>query len=554
MTATQQSTDNASPTLAHNAIGLPEVLFQSITHMAPAVATALSIGAATTFAGGITPLAVVFAMIAVLFTAYSMAQLAKHLPSAGGMYTYVGRGLGSFFGWLVAWSFAIAEPLVMPLLLGGFGFYGAIFFSSYLGIEFEFAWVVLAIACGLVVWFLNYRGIGLSTRTGLVLGVIEIAIFLLISTLLIVNADDNTLSVFLPGDEGVKPAFQGMIFCLLAFIGFEAAAPLGEETSEPRRVIPRALIWSALLVGLFYVFNYYAATVFFGPDQMTGFYTSHDGDPWGFMAEEVLPGIGGLLVVFAILNSSLANANAGATAATRSLFAMGRASLLPHYFARVDAGTRAPVNAVHFQAITALIIVVVLGFLLTDDPYPFGLNVYVFLGTMLGLIFAGIYILVNLACFGYYWRERRDEFNWLKHAVVPVFGVIAMIPGPAGGHRRGDDPDPRRHARPVQQLPAVGGADRRRPGPHRGRHLHRAADAEPGGAGPRGRGLWRRVRSCGGTAADGARRLLTDAGRRQRRPVFSGYSTSIFSCAGGGAWGGSAGAADSSSPAIHRSR
>ena len=95
------------------------------------------------------------------------------------------------------------------------------------------------------------------------------------------------------------------------------------------------MIWSAILVGLFYVFNYYAATVFFGPDEMTGFYTSHDGDPWGFMAEEVLPGIGGLLVVFAILNSSLANANAGATAATRSLFAMGRAALLPRFFAAV---------------------------------------------------------------------------------------------------------------------------------------------------------------------------------------------------------------------------
>ena len=346
MTAIQQS-DTASPTLARNAIGLPEVLFQSITHMAPAVATALSIGAATAFAGAITPLAVVFAMVAVLFTAFSMAELARHLPSAGGMYTYVGRGLGSFFGWLVAWSFALAEPLVMPLLLGGFGFYGAIFLSQYLSIDFEFAWIVLAIACGLVVWWLNYRGIALSTRTGLVLGAIEIAIFLLISTLLIINADENTLSVFVPGEEGVKPAFQGMIFCLLAFIGFEAAAPLGEEASEPRRTIPRAVIWSAVLVGLFYVFNYYAATVFFGPDQMLGFYTSHDGDPWGFMAEEVLPGIGGLLVVFAILNSSLANANAGATAATRSLFAMGRASLAPRFFAQdltgdARAGERGP--------------------------------------------------------------------------------------------------------------------------------------------------------------------------------------------------------------------
>jgi amino acid transporter len=227
--ATSQPVDDtATPGLARNAIGITELLFQSITHMAPAVATALSIGAATAFAGGITPLAVLFAMIAVLFTAYSMSELARHLPSAGGMYTYVGRGLGSFFGWLMAWSFVLAEPLIMPILLGGFGFYGAIFLSAYLGISFELAWIVLAVLCALVVWFLIYRGIALSTRTGVVLGVIEIAIFLLISALLIVNAE-NSISVFVPGEAGALPAFQGMIFCLLAFIGFEAVAPLGEE-------------------------------------------------------------------------------------------------------------------------------------------------------------------------------------------------------------------------------------------------------------------------------------------------------------------------------------
>ncbi len=95
-------------------------------------------------------------------------------------------------------------------------------------------------------------------------------IFLLISTLLIINAPKNTLDVFIPGSDGVLPAFQGMIFCLLAFVGFEAVAPLGEEAREPRQTIPRAVIWSAVLVGLFYVFNYYAATVYFGPDKMNG--------------------------------------------------------------------------------------------------------------------------------------------------------------------------------------------------------------------------------------------------------------------------------------------
>jgi amino acid transporter len=437
VTTASQSSGTVSTELERNAIGLPEVLFQSVTHMAPAVATALSIGAATSFAGGITPLAVLFAMIAVLFTAFSMAELARHLPSAGGMFTYVRRGLGSFFGWMVAWSFALAEPLVMPLLLGGFGFYGAIFLSEYLGISFNLAWVPLAILCGLLVWWLNYRGIGLSTRTGLVLGIIEIAIFVLISLLLIVNAGSrNTLSVFVPGADGVRPAFQGMIFCLLAFIGFEAAAPLGEESRDPHRTIPRAVIWSAIVVGVFYVFNYYAATVFFGPDRMTDFYSFNDGDPWGYMAGQVLGTFGGLLVVFAILNSSVANANSGATAATRSLFAMGRVTLLPRWFAVVSPETRAPVNAIHFQAITALIIAVILGFVLANDPYPtpdgaasFGpLNVYVFLGTMLGLIFAFIYIAVNLACIGFFWRERRDEFNVIKHLIVPLIGVLAMIP------------------------------------------------------------------------------------------------------------------------------
>jgi amino acid transporter len=115
---------------------------------------------------------------------------------------------------------------------------------------------------------------------------------------------------------------------------------------------------------------------------------------------------------------------------------MGRAGLLPRFFAAVHPNTRAPVNAVHFQAISGLIIAVVLGLILANDPFPTpegagsfgGLNVYVFLGTMLGLIFAGIYILVNLACIGYFWRERRDEFNFLKHGIVPILGVIAMIP------------------------------------------------------------------------------------------------------------------------------
>lgn len=56
------------------------------------------------------------------------------------------------------------------------------------------------------------------------------------------------------------------------------------------------------------------------------------------------------------------------------------------------------------------------------------INIYVFIGTMLGHLFAGMYIAVNVAVIGFFLRERRHEFNPIKHLVVPILGVILMIP------------------------------------------------------------------------------------------------------------------------------
>ena len=101
MAASYGAGELTEPGLERGAIGLTEVLFQSITHMAPAVATALSIGFATTLAGGITPArGGLRARSRPCSRPTRSASSRSHLPSAGGMYTYVSRGLGSFVGWL----------------------------------------------------------------------------------------------------------------------------------------------------------------------------------------------------------------------------------------------------------------------------------------------------------------------------------------------------------------------------------------------------------------------------------------------------------------------
>src|SRR3989454_12304758 len=113
MASGSQQADTA-PTLQRDAIGLAQVLFQSITHMAPAAAVAFSIIFAVTYAGGATPLAVVLALVACLMVAISIGQLARHLPSAGGLYTYAAPGIHPTVGFFGYWGFLLAEPRGAP--------------------------------------------------------------------------------------------------------------------------------------------------------------------------------------------------------------------------------------------------------------------------------------------------------------------------------------------------------------------------------------------------------------------------------------------------------
>ncbi len=110
------------PGLRRDAIGLREVLFQTITDMAPGAAIAASIPAGVAFAGGSLPLAVIFALVACLFCAVSIGLLAREMPSAGSLATYAARGLHPAIGFLVAWGYVLVGFLIPPLVLLQLGF------------------------------------------------------------------------------------------------------------------------------------------------------------------------------------------------------------------------------------------------------------------------------------------------------------------------------------------------------------------------------------------------------------------------------------------------
>jgi amino acid transporter len=416
-------------TLAREAIGLREVFFQSVTHMAPGAAVAFSIIVGANFAAGALPLSVLLALVGCLLVAISIGQLAKHLPSAGGFYTYTARGLHPAIGFLVAWGYAFVEPLIAPALYLVFGNVVAATLEAEFGWKFSTWWWIAAIAAALVVFALGYFGIQISARVGTLLGLFEIAVFALLAVWLIVKAGDrNTLLVFgtkyatAEGFNGVSGAIAGSVYTILAFIGFEAAAPLAEEAVDPKRTIGKAVIYSCVGIGLFYVLTTYAATVFFGPDRFGGFAASANGNPWDGLARTAW-GAGWVLVFLAIANSAIANSNAGSNAATRTWFSMGRIKLLPSILQSTHPRYRSPYVAVWAQLVVGIGVALWLG-----AQYNSPFTGFAILGTIIGAVVIGIYMLVNLACLFYYWREQRSEFSVLKHAIVPILGILAFLP------------------------------------------------------------------------------------------------------------------------------
>ena len=404
-----------------HSIGLPQVLFQSITHMAPAAAVAYSIYISVPFSRQALALSVLLALIACLCAANAIGQLAKLEPSAGGLYAYAARSLGPWAGFNVAWLFILFEPLVAPFLYLEFGWAMTEVMSNEAGWHYTGQWWIWALLMTLIVFALTYRDIRISTTAGVILGAFEIAIFgALAIWMLISNAGDVNVQPFNPhhADGSWSGVFRGMVFAILAFIGFEAAAPLGEEAKNPRRSVPIAVVGSALLIGLFYILCSFAWVFGAGFDNFVNQATG--ADPWRNLGK-VFWGTGWIIVFLAICNSIAANSNAAVNAATRVFYALARNGLAPRQLGHIHPRFRTPDVAIIGMSVFAFVLSIILG-------WKWGPLVgFAFIATLAVIVVVIVYILLCLGCVWHYWTKRRAEFNWFLHFVVPVTGAVLFV-------------------------------------------------------------------------------------------------------------------------------
>ena len=403
--------------LREHSIGLPQVLFQSITHMAPGAAVAYSIYISVPFARQALALSVLLALIACMCAATAIGQLAKLYPSAGGMYTYAARSLGPWAGFFVAWLFILFEPLVAPFLYLEFGWAMGEVMKTEAGWHYTGQWWIWVALMTVIVFLLTYRDIRLSTTAGVILGAFEIAVFAALALwMLFSNTGKLNGAPFNPSHavghwNGV---FRGMVFAILAFIGFEASAPLGEEAKHPRRTVPLAVVGSALAIGIFYILCSYAWVFGAGFDNFVAQATG--ADPWRNLGK-VFWGTGWVVVFLAICNSIAANSNAAVNAATRVFYALARNRLAPRPLGHVHPKFKTPYIAIIWMSAFAFVLSLLLG-------WKWGPLVgFSLIATLAVIVVVVVYMLICVGAIWEYWIRRRAQFNPLLHLVLPVGGI-----------------------------------------------------------------------------------------------------------------------------------
>ncbi|XUK63526.1 Amino acid permease [Plantibacter sp. RU18] len=395
----------------------PELAAQAIANIAPSAVIAFTAAAIYLGAGNGTVLSFVLATIVILSVGYCVAVFAKRHASAGSLYTYVSKGLGPFGAYLAGITLLIGCWGIAAGSLGGsISYVGQ--FLVLIGIPFEgpIAWIALAIILGGLATLFTIRGIRLSARVSLVLELVSISIILVLLVLALVWAGPRAWDPAQFSLEGVpfQGVAAGMVLGILGFVGFSSADALGREARNPYVAIPRAIMWSAVTVGVLYVFAAYTQVIILGAGL------GESANPLEEIATTIgMPAWFSPVLTLGVGASFFAVVVAPLNVVGRIVYVMGKEGVVPERFGRTHDRHLTPHRVLLIAGPAAILLDIVL---LATGVDPMSIVVWVDTYGTYGYMVA--YALVAIACVVYTRREgMRNGLVW----VCAVIAVLSMV-------------------------------------------------------------------------------------------------------------------------------
>lgn len=411
--------------LAHGTLRLWDAIAISVSVIAPGMAMLLNVTGVAAVAGGSTPLAFLLGGIGCLALAFVVIGFCRRMATAGYAYTYASRSLGKEMGFMAGWLYFFGFICFVPMTMSGVGYLAA----DLLGLNPKL-WILFFFIGMVLFLILSTIHIKVTTRVQLIVGIVTVAVIVLVDVVTTAKGGSHgqALSAFSfshTNEGGFTGVFYGIILGVTSYIGFETAADFGEETAHPRRNIPIAIIAATGFAVVLYLFTTYAIAIGFGVNNGAKFgadpvalkttATTFVG-PWlGTLVE-----IGGMAAAFIVCVAC-------ATAAARTLFAMGREGVLPAAFARTHPRFRTPVNATIAVTVVATLMALLMGYPLSDPTFGQPFSNYYFWATVGTLVIIVVYIML---CIGgiVFFRRTRDSRKWnpIWHVVLPVVGAVVF--------------------------------------------------------------------------------------------------------------------------------
>ncbi|WP_433272766.1 APC family permease [Pseudonocardia xinjiangensis] len=409
-------------TLATNSLSTRDVIAISVTILAPGMAMLLNVPGVAVIAGTSTPLAFLLGGIACLALAVVVIGFTRRMAAAGYAYTYVSRSLGPTAGFLAGWMYTFGLICFVPMTMAAVAYLA----SDLLGLGQRW-WFPLFLVGMAVLVALSVVRISVTSKLQLAVAAATIIVILVVDVAVTAKggAHGNTLAPFTFAHTqkgGLSGVFYGIILGITSYIGFESAADFGEETANPRRSIPVAVITAVGIATVFYLLTTYALSIGFGVDNGAAL----GSDPFALKtiaARFVGAPLGSLVEIGALLSAFFVCVGC-ATAATRTLFAMGREGALPPWLGRTHSRFRTPANAALAVAALATVWAALVGFGLgTDDLGGEPTTVYYFFATLGTLCVILVYIGL---CVGgaVFFRCEVGRYRIVTHLLVPAAGVI----------------------------------------------------------------------------------------------------------------------------------
>ena len=367
-----------------------------------------------------------------LITGLAYAELVTKYPQAAGASLYINKAFRTpiltFF-------------ITICMLSANFAAVGALsssfvrYFGGLVGISPESIWTatIVALIFVSIVTIINLIGITESVVINVIMTFIELSglvIVMIIGVIALVQGvnDPGVLLSFTAEGSPILAVLAGVSLAFFACTGFENAANVAEETVDPARAFPRALIGGMLTAGIIYTLVSIAAALAVPMDPLAGntLLEVIRADLF-FIPAAVMIVIFGLIAMIAISNTTLVTV----TAQARILYGMAREDIVPSVFAKIHPIRRSPYVALIFGTIV-VIALLILGAVIRSSQAGAGvpaddrLDIVDRLATITVVFLLFIYALVIVACLKV---RGRDEHPQVYRANTPLLnlGIVGNL-------------------------------------------------------------------------------------------------------------------------------